>query len=491
MKNIHRFFNQFDKVICISLADSLERRARMRALFKQIGIGNYMFFDAVDKSSEEVTAYYSEGKVATFPPCFRCKKLSCGNDDCNNVLIPAQVATFLSYKAVWAWLAKSNLSNALLVEDDLVLADNAESRSQDIFNKGLLDSSPLLLNESAYLVRFGWALCEEHALESEVRLETFSRMANPAHAINKKMAAKLLNAATNIDTTVDIFQHNEVANETNSATCFPPLFYELSWSTGEVDSLIHPKQVRLDYLTAHKQDNQLIKDTEKKIQFHNKHVSVYNILGIGHPRCGSGYTASLLNALRLDVGHEELKPDGIVSWMFASEKKAPWAKNEGAQSKEFKHFKYIIHHVRDPRQAIPSIIRDNIYSSASYQFRKNVIKQKFSIDMDSYETHIERAVVSYIFWNTLCLQLKPNITYRVEDQEHLLIDQLKEDDFIASEHKLHNLVSKNVNENKKYKGIRYAKMNIKENDYANINPALLKELNFQCEIFGYRGFYYD
>lgn len=460
----------------------------MQDLFRQAGVTDYIFFDAVDKDSREVAVCYREEKVASFPPCFRCKKLRCGDTDCNNVLIPAQVATFLSYKNLWDWLAQSTIKNALIVEDDIVLSEDASQRAEAIINKNLIESTPLLDNEQPFLLRFGWALCDEHHSTAQVSLETFSRMSNPAHAINRKMAERLSEAVKTINTTVDIFQHKNHTDEQNSLTCFPPLFYELSWSTGKLESLIHPKPVRLDYLTSQQQDAQLIEETRRKIQSHKKHVSVYKILGLGHPRCGSGYTASLLSALKLDVGHEEMKTDGIVSWMFASDHEAPWAKNEGARSKAFKHFEYVIHHVRDPREAIPSIIRDNIYSPPSYQYRKNVIKQNFSIDMDTFDSHLERAVVSYIYWNELCLGLNPDITYRIEDQETLLIEELRQSRLIVFDDSLNHPVPKNINENKKYNGVRYSKIAIGDSDFAEISTTLLNKLNYYCAKFGYRGF---
>ena len=92
-----QFFAQFDRVFCISLPRSNERRQYVREYFRKTGIDNYQFFDATDRTDPSVMEYYQKGMVATYPPYFRCGKLSCVNDECNNVLIAPQVATFISY----------------------------------------------------------------------------------------------------------------------------------------------------------------------------------------------------------------------------------------------------------------------------------------------------------------------------------------------------------------------------------------------------------
>lgn len=39
-------------------------------------------------------------------------------------------------------------------------------------------------------------------------------------------------------------------------------------------------------------------------------------LVVGHPRCGTKFTSSLLKQFDLDVGHEELGKNGISAWFF-------------------------------------------------------------------------------------------------------------------------------------------------------------------------------
>ncbi|WP_139788484.1 glycosyltransferase family 25 protein, partial [Halomonas sp. BC1] len=213
MTALRDFFAKFDVVLCISLVESTERRLHMQALAERYDISNFQFIDAISADSEACRIAYTQGRVVTFPPCFRCGNLSCGKDDCNNTLIPPQVATFLSYEKVWHWLAQSKHQNALIIEDDLAIADKAQERAGQIISQNLLEKTPILSNERAFLLRFGWALCAEHKANSSVTFLPAEKMSNPCHAINKKMAEHLLGNSDKITTTVDIFQHRQACNE--------------------------------------------------------------------------------------------------------------------------------------------------------------------------------------------------------------------------------------------------------------------------------------
>ena len=146
----------------------------------------------------------------------------------------------------------------------------------------------------------------------------------------------------------------------------------------------------------------------------------YKILGIGHPRTGTGYTAMLLQSWGLDVGHEELGKDGIVAWQFTIPKsiidknKLPWIGE--INHTEF-NFENIIYNIRNPKQSIPSIINTEnasiVYRSTWTPISKN-------------KNEIENAIVSIIWTDQRIHEVFDDIiTYRVEDQSDLLIDTLK------------------------------------------------------------------
>jgi GR25 family glycosyltransferase involved in LPS biosynthesis len=492
MSFITQFFHQFDHVLCLSLKNSLDRRAHIAELVSQHNINNLKFFDAVHYNDPIVNQYYSNNKVKKFPCCFRCGELSCGDKDCNNTLIPAQVATFLSYVSLWQYIVESKITNVLIIEDDIVLSSTANQHTETYIKQNLHKKSEILC-EKPMLIRFGWALSDEHHLSTKIDFDSnLIKMSNPAHAINGSMAKLLLEKFERIDTTVDIFQHRIIANKLNSKTAFPPLFYEMSWSTGEVQSLIHPKQIRLDYLKAENMQKTTEFDiAQQQLEQHKKHTDVYPILALGHPRCGSGYTASLLSAFKQNVGHEQLLTDGICSWMFAVFDQYPFAGNDGAKNRDFKYFKHIIHHVRSPLASISSIIRDDNYSEVSNNFRRKHIKINFDIDVNQYDNSIERAVASYIYWNKIIENQNPNISFRVEDQQTKLYEYLLNNNLINSSIDFNSLPSKDINQDKKYKGVHYDKQLLSYQDILGINIELRKELNQLCRKYGYDEFLTD
>ena len=77
------------------------------------------------------------------------------------------------------------------------------------------------------------------------------------------------------------------------------------------------------------------------------------ILGLGHPRTGTGYTSNLLKTWGLDVGHEKMGADGIIAWQLVSDIE-PRIFMEDFDSSRYT-YKYLIYNVRDPRGSIPSI----------------------------------------------------------------------------------------------------------------------------------------
>lgn len=83
----------------------------------------------------------------------------------------------------------------------------------------------------------------------------------------------------------------------------------------------------------------------------------------GFPRSGTKYLATVLNAVGLDVGHEELRPDGTVSWPHIGQGFLTWT---GQIEKT--NFDPVIHVVRDPLKAISSAqtLRDE---SFDYMFK--------------------------------------------------------------------------------------------------------------------------
>ena len=141
------------------------------------------------------------------------------------------------------------------------------------------------------------------------------------------------------------------------------------------------------------------------------------ILGVGHPRTGTGYTSKLLQSWGLDVGHESMGEHGTVDWSLSAGKKSIW------QDVDFKDldWQHIIYCVRDPRESIPSIVytEDTVEASVNFRKRHGVRKSKSS-------NPIEHAIGSMYIWDSFITKLEPNISFRIEDESKDLYNYLVE-----------------------------------------------------------------
>lgn len=144
------------------------------------------------------------------------------------------------------------------------------------------------------------------------------------------------------------------------------------------------------------------------------------IYGLGHPRSGTAFTADLLQQNGLDVGHEYLKKDGIVSWEIASlRSELPW----GDGVTEFDAGSKIFLVARSPLDALNSVVTECL-QTRSIGFRASVIFEHFDVDLFSQKNqrtpeiqhdYMSWSVLSLIYWYQLCFQHNPEIIYRVEE----------------------------------------------------------------------------
>lgn len=178
------------------------------------------------------------------------------------------------------------------------------------------------------------------------------------------------------------------------------------------------------------------------------------ILGVGHPRTGTGFTSAILRKWGLDVGHEWIGKDGIVSWFLSIDAHSYLWQREfnGVGRPKYDH---LIYNVRNPRESLASIV---------YTETPHVIKSKFGKEGDAFvvetepvekidfishrwrqahlggmqnENPIENAIRSVCGFNAIIKKLKPDVTYRIEDQAELLYEYLEKhyDDIHYVEHK--------------------------------------------------------
>lgn len=472
----------FDFVYVVSLRESDERRDYIRRHFCDIGLDDYQWFDAFGQDSAEVKAAFENKAVVTFPPCFRCGDNDCGRNDCNNFLLPAQVANFLTHAALWKKIAESPQC-ALVVEDDVFFHDYAGSVLKQL--KKTIDSGAVRLNPTnPCLLRLGWALSEDHNAEKLFAVSDETRLSNPCYGMTSAFASKALSMFKQVNTTSDIFLHKFVPANGEAKTVFPPIASELSWSTGEVASLIHPKDIHGEFLDA-SGHHAGAAEARDQVRAHIRHLYYRRFLITGHPRTGTGYAASLFNQLGFDVGHETAGADGLSSWMFAADSdQYPYAQDDVAKSRRRLRWEFLFHIVRDPSSAVPSIMRDDKWAPISYQFRREHLLKEVGIDLDKCESDVERAVMSLVGWSKMILALVPDLWFRIEDAHEALPIFLATRGLTAGV-SVSELSTSPINADKLYQGVQRSKPAIRSADWLALSEEAKSGLIWYCERFGY------
>lgn len=485
------FVRYFDAFFCLSMPSSQDRRQHIESHFGTLGIEGYEFFDAVGPDDPEVQELYASGRVAKYPPCFRCGELTCGSDDCNNVLIPAQVATCVSFQRLWRHILDRGIGTALIVEDDVIFTNYAPQVARVMLEQGFFDQIGLE-EETPTLLRLGWTAGPDHQLKGQVSLgKDGVKMANHCFAVNRAMCQKLLDEFVRVETTADEYTHRVVGTTVRNFIIQPPIACDLSFSFGAMTSLIHPKKKRIAFLQKHHPERRdEITATIEAVRTHVKHILYRPILSIGHPECGSSYMSELFKACGLDVGHEMMGKDGISSWMFAVEDdENPWARDPLAVSRKHKYFAHVIHFVRNPVTAIPSIVREIRHAERSYAFRRRHIQDAFGVDLDTADSDVERALISYLYWNKLIEAQKVDLTLQVEDAEDGLFGFLKDQGLVAANDLPSDLPPKTVKADRYYQGKQTEEPNLSLEEWRSVGDGLQSEINRFCARYGYDALY--
>ncbi|MGH1414380.1 MAG: glycosyltransferase family 25 protein [Pelagimonas sp.] len=243
----------FDTIYVVSLPTSLDRREYVAEHLASVGITQFSFHDACGPDHPDVDRIVSANLVHQFPPCFRCGKLSCGRDDCNNQLIPPQIAVFASYLNLWKKIATTP-QRALVLEDDVIIHPWWPKVLRFLAKKNATGELGFAADQPR-LLRMGWALNKDHE-DTDCRIEDVLKMSNPAHGLTSAFAQALLDRFERVNHTADVFLHRDAPLPGEAVTVFPPLASELSWSDGRFSSLIHPKDNHAAYLEAQGQVQQ-------------------------------------------------------------------------------------------------------------------------------------------------------------------------------------------------------------------------------------------
>lgn len=474
----------FDRVLVIGLPTLRDRRQHIRQHLPEHGISTFSFFDASAPEDPAVTA--ADGDVMKYPPCFRCGGLDCGNPDCNNFLIPAQIATYVTYRRLWKHIAEGEAERVLVVEDDVWFHPNKDrvlSWVADAVEAGTLPFE----GARPCLLRLGWGRGADHEqLDAPVRVDTTVRYSNPCHALTRAFARALLERDRGIFHTVDHFIHEFGPRPGEAFTVLPPIASELSWTEGRFASVIHPKAVHIEHLRQEGRNDEAA-IAEARLTAHIKKKYFRPLLIVAHPRCGTGFAAGICQQLGLDVGHEKLGRSGISSWMFAVDADAnPYALDPVARTRRALAWKHLVMPVRNLAEAAPSVMRDSQHAPPSYQFRRQHILEKLGVELEQFPTPFERAVRSIVGWARIVLAQSPACVFRIEDQSERLRAFLKDIGLIGAASDAVVLDTAPVNENKPYGGVRYDKPSVGAKDWAGLSDESKAEVEWYCQQFGYR-----
>ena len=457
-----------NKIYVINLKTSYDRKKHIEQEFKRLNITNFEIFEATDKDSIQVQDMMKTDYVKKFPPCFRCNKNKCKCS--NNILIKHQIGNWCSFINVMKDIIEKDYKHLIMIcEDDIKFTDDG----MDILNKMITRD-----NLDKYKVRFDKPILIRAEQRGKfpplnnLKLTKKISMSNACFIVNKSYAKSFINNLKIIDRTSDMYLQKKLLKldkQIQHFTIEPSPTHQLSSGIyKKLKSEIHPKGLNKE-------------DKIKQIK-HIKRVEYKDFLCIGHPRCGTTSISYYLKEMGYNVEHENMGKDGVSSWMLAVEDESyPW----GNVKKKFQYyFKNIIHVVRNPFDAIPSIILENKYSpdNKSYRFRKKHIKKNLNIDLPdanfnnfSLLDDIELAIKTFIYWNKICELCKPETICKIEDISSLQKFNIKNKPLDTTK----------KNSNNKYAGKVYKKPIISKDIYEKIDDTLKQELQYFCKKYDY------
>lgn len=201
----------------------------------------------------------------------------------------------------------------------------------------------------------------------------------------------------------------------------------------------------------------------------------------GHPRCGTGFMANLLQSYGVNIGHEVMGGDGISCCFYTSKNKIPKFASEGLKGKVRQDwtFDYVINNVRDPFTAIPSIY----FTNTPTQHNKNHWAHNFMLEDQNFRKEIlgisdenifNFVVLSYLGWNDINEKNGYDFRVKIEDTTEF------EEFLTINGYKKIREPNKNYNTRKNDKNIDYG-----EFPWDNVSGKYIEKLEIFCEKNGY------
>jgi hypothetical protein len=199
----------------------------------------------------------------------------------------------------------------------------------------------------------------------------------------------------------------------------PKLFRELVRPRAAADTRSRP-----DKVTARRNGQTL---TQQHSVLQRPPLRWAGFLFLGHPRCGSLALSKMLQTAGLRVGYEGPGPDGSVSWWHTGRHIAnsrwPSFAHGAHETREIWLAGRIFHYLRDPCEAIPSIVLENeikARNNNSFRMRRAILRRRFGIDLAGLDA-ATAAATSYALWNRIAETLATDGRVFVE---HPVIDCL-------------------------------------------------------------------
>jgi GR25 family glycosyltransferase involved in LPS biosynthesis len=231
---------EFPQTIVVSLSQDLARREHVVRHFHQLGIERFGFWPAVSHDDPAVADLYLSGKVLAWPPCFRCGQPNCACE--NNILLPQQVANWLSFIGLWRSLPDDPDHYVLVCEDDVAFHPQSLDNLRDF-----LDGFER--QRRHVLIRLAQSGLQPFVTQPRARPQRSGRvvMSNAAYIVNGAMAQRLVRAVDTITHTSDVWLHRTMAagDDVEAFTLEPLLATDLSYNKDHARfaSRIHPKGI--------------------------------------------------------------------------------------------------------------------------------------------------------------------------------------------------------------------------------------------------------
>lgn len=202
------------------------------------------------------------------------------------------------------------------------------------------------------------------------------------------------------------------------------------------------------------------------------------ILGLGHPRTGTGYTSHMLKYFGFKVGHEIMKEDGIVAWQLAPilEKKEDLPFMHRCKDVFFDTYNWetIIYNIRNPKDSICSICYTE---TKTLNFRNRIAK------IETENNRVSMAIQSILYFDEVILNKNPNIIYRIEHDIDKLYEFLNER-YAIKWNDLIEIVAKDKKNKRKHPDLIELKDEIE-----SVSDELKGKINSFCEKYNYPKFY--